>query len=141
MGKLTDRQKKNIIRLWAECGNYSAVAAKYGVSDTTIRRIVASDPKALKKVEDKKRENMQSVLAKMDEQRTAVCAAMDRLLDELTNGGCVEKSNAQQVAVALGVLIDKYGGKELANTAESGGGGVIEIPAVIDEEKQGENRN
>ena len=53
--KLTDKKKKLIIADYIECGNYSEVARKHKVSDTTVRKLVKSDKDSLEKIEQKKR--------------------------------------------------------------------------------------
>ena len=45
MSKLTERQKKNIVAAYASGGvSQKALAAKYGVSESTIRNIINNDP-------------------------------------------------------------------------------------------------
>ena len=66
MAKLTDRQRKKIIAERADGATIRALARKYKVSDTTIRRTLASDPKMAQKVAQKKEENTVAVLADMD---------------------------------------------------------------------------
>ena len=48
--KLTDKKKKLIIADYIECGNYSEVARKHNVSDTTVRKLVKSDKTSSKKI-------------------------------------------------------------------------------------------
>lgn len=54
-GKLNDLDKKKIIESYVECQNYSEVARKFKVSSTTVKTIVSSDEKTLKKLEQKKK--------------------------------------------------------------------------------------
>lgn len=45
MAKLTEKQKKNIVALYAAGGiSQKALASKYGVSESTIRNTINSDP-------------------------------------------------------------------------------------------------
>ena len=45
MAKLTEKQKKNIVALYAAGGiSQKALARKYGVSESTIRNTINSDP-------------------------------------------------------------------------------------------------
>ena len=57
MSKLTEKQKKNIVAAYASGGvSYKALAKKYGVSDATISRIIASDPEYVRKCNEIKNE-------------------------------------------------------------------------------------
>ena len=49
--RLTDRQKKKIIADYVQLGSYNAVAKKHKVADTTVKRVVLSDPEILEKTE------------------------------------------------------------------------------------------
>ena len=52
--KLTDKQKKQIIADYVDCNNYSEVARKHKISDTTVRKIVKTDEDFFTKLEKKK---------------------------------------------------------------------------------------
>lgn len=54
MAKLTDRQKKQIIAESVEGSSLRALGAKYGVSPTTIRRVLLHNPEFKQKVTQKK---------------------------------------------------------------------------------------
>ena len=57
MGKLTERQKKNIVAAYTAGGvTLDTLAGKYKVSIETIRRALKSDPDFVKKCEDIKNE-------------------------------------------------------------------------------------
>ena len=64
-GKLNDLDKKRIVEAYVECQNYSEVAKRFNVSDTTVKTIVKKDDESLKKFEQKKEENTKNVLAEM----------------------------------------------------------------------------
>lgn len=134
--KFTDRQKKNIVKLYVECQNASAVARKYGCSEATVRRIVGKNPDVAKKVEDKKAENTETILKHMSAQAGAVCELLDRLIDAMGEGAVIERANIVQLATTLGILVDKY-----ANTAAPEEGescGVIILPEI---KQEGERKN
>lgn len=125
--KFTDRQKKNIVKMYVECQNYRAVAKKYGCSDTTVRRIVESDHDVLKKVEAEKEQNVITVTEHMRLQTEKVCKLLDDILDRI-DGDKLEEATAVQLATTLGIIIDKY--TKVPGDKDSGGGGVIILPAV-----------
>ncbi len=60
MAKLTDRQKKQIIAEYAENKgqvSYASLDKKYGVSETTIRRVSKADPQMVEMVGQIKSDN------------------------------------------------------------------------------------
>lgn len=106
--RFTDKEKKQIIADYIDCENYSAVARKHGCSQTAITKIVKADRESLKKLEDKKEENTQDVLAYMDEKKETVCNVIDSLLTAMQDEHKIGRANIQQVATALGIVIDKF---------------------------------
>ena len=85
MAKLTDRQKKQIIAESVEGSSLRALGAKYGVSPTTIRRVLLHNPEFKQKVTQKKQENTASVLAFMESQKQDVCKVIDNLLHAIND--------------------------------------------------------
>lgn len=108
MAKLTDKQKKKMIAMYAECQNYSLVAREFGVSETTARRQIKGDAKTAEKVERKKAENTASILAHMTNQKGKVCSLLDRLIEAMDDPEKMKNSTLPQIATALGILVDKY---------------------------------
>lgn len=80
MAKLTDKQRKKIIAESVNGSSIRALAAKYGVSTTTIQRTLKSDNDLKQKVAQKKAENTASILAFMDSKKNDVCGLIDKLL-------------------------------------------------------------
>lgn len=107
--KLTDKKKKLIIADYIECGNYSEVARKHNVSDTTVRKLVKSDKTSSKKIEQKKEENTQDVLAYMDSLKDRKKTIVDKLLKAIENkaDNLDNFTNIKDVASAYGIIIDK----------------------------------
>lgn len=126
--KLTDKKKKLIIADYIECGNYSEVARKHNVSDTTVRKLVKSDKTSSKKIEQKKEENTQDVLAYMDSLKDRKKTIVDKLLraiedkaDNLDNF-----TNIKDVASAYGIIIDKeLKLREIKNQTSNSENGVV----------------
>lgn len=127
--KFTDIQKKNIVKMYVECQNYSAVARKYGCSETTVRRIVGKNPDVSKKVEAKKEENMHSVLEHMQKQTEKVCELLDLLIARMADEDKLDDATVVQLATTLGILVDKYT-KNDVKSDEDDGGGVILLPEI-----------
>lgn len=126
--KLTDKKKKLIIADYIECGNYSEVARKHNVSDTTVRKLVKSDKTSSEKIEQKKEENTQDVLAYMDSLKDRKKTIVDKLLraiedkvDNLDNF-----TNIKDVASAYGIIIDKeLKLREIKNQTSNSENGVV----------------
>lgn len=113
---LTDKQKKRIIADYVELGSYNAVAKKYKIADTTVKRIVQASPETQKKAEDKKEQNTKDILSHMEKSKDKVCLIVDKYLDALLDPTKIEKATTAQLTTALGTLIDKW-------TAITGSGG------------------
>lgn len=119
MAKLTDRQRKKIIAERAEGLSIRALAKKYCVSDTTIRRTLESDPKMAQKVAQKKEENTAAILAYMESKKTDVCEILDKLLEAVKDEERIAKTPMNQLATTIGILIDKFTAAELSGRGQS----------------------
>lgn len=106
--RLTDKQKKQIIADYVECGSYNAVAKKYGIADTTVKRVVLADSGMQRKAEQKKEQNAADVLAHMEKKRDKVCEIIDTYLECLLDPEKLDRSTVLQMATTLGILIDKF---------------------------------
>lgn len=107
--KLTDKKKKLIVADYIDCGNYSEVARKHGVSDTTVRKLVNTDNESLKKIEQKKEENTKDVLEYMDSLNEKKKSIINKLLLAIEDKADKLDSftNIKDVASAYGIIIDK----------------------------------
>ena len=103
---LTDLEKKQIMATYVECGSYRQTALLHGVSDKTVARLVRDNSEIAEKVEEKKRENMQSVLQYMDEHKDKAINIIECCLNMLPEK--LRTANASQTATVLGIIIDKY---------------------------------
>lgn len=107
--KLTDQEKKQIIADYVECGNYSEVARKYGISVTAVKKIVDADNDSLNKFKQKKEENTKSTLEYMDEQHETKKRILDKLLKsmEIKAEELNKFTNIKDLATAYGIILDK----------------------------------
>lgn len=105
---LNDREKKQIIAEYITCGSYNAVAKKYKVADTTVKRIVERDPEMQKKVEQKKAENTKDVLAFLDLKKEDACLFIEKALEALCSTEKIAAAPLSQIATAMGIVIDKF---------------------------------
>ena len=105
--RLTDNQKKKIVADYLECGSLRATARENGVSDGTVKRVVAECGDFQQKAAQKKEENTADILAYMESKRNAVCDIIEVGLAVLPDKIQAAKS-ASEVTTALGTLIDKF---------------------------------
>lgn len=108
VGKLTDKQHKKIIAMYADCQNYSQVARKFGVSVNTIKRHVNGDPKAAKLVNEKKEQNTKDMISFLDEQKTSAQEFILMAMEALKDPDKLNRTGAQALATAMGIIIDKF---------------------------------
>lgn len=106
--RLTDKQKKKIIADYAESGSYRATAKKFGVSDMTVKRLCKSDVELLQKVAQKKEQNTADMLAYMDSRKEQAKGIIDSYLEALADPEKLEKTPIQQIATAMGIVVDKF---------------------------------
>lgn len=119
MAKLTDKQKKKIIAESVNGSSIRALASKYGVSTTTIQRVLKSDTELTQKVAQKKAENAVSILAFMDSKKNDVCALIDKLLAAMADDDKLAAATVNQLATAMGIVIDKYTANEAFKTSDT----------------------
>ena len=119
MAKLTDKQRKKIIAESVNGSSLRALAAKYGVSTTTIQRVLKSDTELTQKVAQKKAENTVSILAFMDSKKNDVCALIDKLLAAMADDDKLAAATVNQLATAMGIVIDKYTANEAFKSSDT----------------------
>lgn len=119
MAKLTDKQKKKIVAESVNGSSMTALAKKYGVSTATIHRVVHGDEKLKEKVEQKKAENTASILAFMDSKKNDVCELIDKLLAAMGDEDKLAAATVNQLATAMGIVIDKYTANEAIKSSDA----------------------
>ena len=124
---LSDREKKQIIAEYIACGSYNAVAKKYRIADTTVKRIVERDPEMQRKAEQKKTENTKDVLAFLDLKKEDACLFIEKALEALCSTEKIAAAPLSQIATAMGIVIDKFTASGmLQNTQEREDDGLLE---------------
>lgn len=135
MAKLTDKQRKRIIAEYVEGGtSQRKLAEKYHVSPYLIRSILSEDKNLTQKISHKKEENTQSVLAFMDSKKQTVCDLIDKLLAAMGDEDKIAVTPLNQLATAMGIVIDKYTAGETPKTADTAANNLFEAIEAIGEE-------
>lgn len=135
MAKLTDKQRKRIIAEYVEGGtSQRKLAEKYHVSPYLIRSILSEDKNLTQKISHKKEENTQSVLAFMDSKKQTVCDLIDKLLAAMGDEDKIAATPLNQLATAMGIVIDKYTAGETPKTADTAANNLFEAIEAIGEE-------
>ena len=106
--KLTDLKKKKIIAEYVKQGNYSAVAREYGVSRTTVKKIVENNSDITELMADKYEKNTQDILAYMDSKRDKIYTFIDKYLDLFMDKNKLDEASINQLSTAFGTVIDKF---------------------------------
>ena len=112
MGKLTDRQRKQIIAEYvAGDGKVSQrdLAERYQVSQKTISKILC-DKNITQKVLEKKRENELSMLAFLNDRSEKAKGLIDKILETLPND--FEKASMRDKAGLFKILTEVFTPKE-----------------------------
>lgn len=107
--KLTDSQKKKIIADYVNTQNYLETARMNNVADTTVKAIVTKDKDALKKLEQKKEENIQSTIEYMQTQHESKKRILDKILKAIEDkaDNLDMFTNIKDLATAYGIILDK----------------------------------
>lgn len=119
MAKLTDKQRKKIIAERVEGSSIRALAAKYGVATGTIQKVLKSDSNLAQKCAQKKAENTVSILAFMDSKKNDVCGLIDKLLAAMGDEDKLAAATVNQLATAMGIVIDKYTANEAIRPSDT----------------------
>lgn len=114
--KLTDRQIKNIIAARVEGASLRSLAKKYKVSVNTIKNYCNSDDDFAQKCNDKKEENKKTVLEHMEKKSEVVQGIIDTYLTALADPKILKGSKPKEIAIALGIIIDKFSKVENDNS-------------------------
>ena len=133
VAKLTDKQRKKIIAESVNGSSIRALAAKYGVSTTTIQRVLKSDNDLKQKVAQKKAENTASILAFMDSKKNDVCGLIDKLLAAMGDEDKLAAATVNQLATAMGIVIDKYTARETPQSSGAKKNNLLEALAACRE--------
>lgn len=106
--RLTDRQKKRIIAEYVEVGSYNATAKKFGISESTVRRLCKREPEITRKAEQKREQNTADMLSFMESRKEQAKRVLDSYLESLDDPKKMAAAKLSEVATAMGIVIDKF---------------------------------
>lgn len=130
--RLTDKQKKQIQIEYEECGVYSQVARKHHVHPSTVKRLV-SHSKEETVQECGRKSGTREIARYMEERKDMVCDLIGIYLDELMSKDRLKKAPINQIASAMGTVIDKFIKHE--DIQQEDKGGVVILPDVIKQDE------
>lgn len=134
MARLTDRKRKQIVADYLETQSVNAAARRSGVSWDTAKRVLDEDGDIAQKLEEKKAQNTEDILAYLDSQRQVVCEIIGKGLAVLNDPEKLREATPAQITTAIGTLIDKW--TQMGRADSDGGGGVVLIPEIAPEDKR-----
>lgn len=108
MSKLSDIEKGKILADRLEGVPIRRLAEKYNVSTTTIQRVIKSDTEMSQKVTQKRNQNVMDMLEYMDSRKGQAQGIIDTYLEALADPEKLESASLQQIATALGIVVDKF---------------------------------
>lgn len=108
MGKLTDKQKKEIIADKADGMSLRKIAAKFSVSPHTIKKALDDDPETARLCAQKKEQNTLDMLAFLDSRLAKAQELVELLMEEMANPEKISRASEQMLATAMGIIIDKF---------------------------------
>lgn len=108
MAKLSARQKKKIIADFVSGKSKTTIAEEYGVSRTTIRRVLEADPTTSEKVRRKKEQDTLDMLAYMDGQKGYAQEVLRNIIEALNDPEKLKRANVRDLSTAYGIIIDKF---------------------------------
>lgn len=105
---LTDKQKKQIIADYVECGSYNAVAKKYKVAPSTVKRLCDKDPETQQNAIHKKKQNTIDMLDFLEGKKQIAFDVISKCLDVLNNEEKLYSASPAQISTTMGTVIDKF---------------------------------
>lgn len=106
--RLSDGKKKMVIADFAETGCYSETARRFGINESTVRRLCRKEPEIMKKAEEKRDQNTLDMLEYMDSRKVQAQSVIDKCLEALDDEEKLKGASLSQIATALGIVVDKF---------------------------------
>lgn len=108
MAKLSDRQHKQMIARYAECGSYRQVAKEFGVSANTVKNHCNADENIARICAQKKEQNTLDMIEFLDSRKSKAQDFLDLAFEYLQDTKKLDKAGLQSIATAMGIVVDKF---------------------------------
>ena len=95
--RLTDKQKKEIISDYVECGSYNATAKKNGVSVNTVKKIVNENASIAQKCKQKREQNTAEILDYMESRKEKAKDVLDAYMEALKKPEKIEAAKLSEI--------------------------------------------
>lgn len=133
-GKYTDSEKLTVCILYEFFKSSQRVAESIGMERSSVQYIIKNNPSLRKKAQEIVLEKCEGEAEDFAVRiRDAAMKAIEKLLCAVTGDSAISKSNSQQLAFALGILMDKFAIMPVGGETKESGGVVI-LPEI---EKKG----
>lgn len=106
--RLTDSEKSRIIADYIECGNLTEVARRYNTNYKNIRYVVNHNINLQADINKHQKQITEDVVRYMDSKKQAACSIIDLYMSLLQDKSKTEKASIRDIAVSLGIVIDKF---------------------------------
>lgn len=106
--KIKESVEKQIVADYLETGSYRETARNFGVSDSTVKRIVADSSEFERMLAEKRKKDTEDVLHFMERKREVVCEIIEKGLNVLNDEEKLASATPAQITTAIGTLIDKW---------------------------------
>lgn len=109
MARLTEKQRQQIIADRVEGLSERKIAAKHGVSQTTIHNALKkAEPETVQKVSEKKQAITLEMFEYMDQQKGAAQILLTNIVEALNDPEKLRRANVRDLATAYGIIFDKF---------------------------------
>jgi IS30 family transposase len=106
--KLTDKVKKKIMADHLLGVSGRQIAIRYGLSATTVSRVLRGDPAATKRLSEAQEQNTLEMIAYMSEQKGRAQKLMSAIIDAIDDPDKLARANVRDLATAYGIIADKF---------------------------------
>lgn len=108
MNHLSDKEKKKIIARYIELQNYRACSREFGIGESTIRKIVKSNPDITSKCAKKREQNSKEMIEFLDTEKGRAQELLVSIMNEMGNRSKLERAGIKDLATAFGIIVDKF---------------------------------
>lgn len=105
--QIPENKRKEIALHYSVTNNQQQTATHFGISVTTIRKIIKENKKLLDTINNKKKKTVESFIKAMSEDAEKALDVANLYFDELAKPSKVRTTSPRDAAVVYGVIVDK----------------------------------